>query len=174
MDYRKLVIVSEEIRADGDSPASHPISRVAACAIVANPMAGKLGRDLSALIAIGADLGQLLVEKALKQLPGEPQAYGKAALVGVAGELEHGAAVIHPAMGKPIREAMGGGRALIPSNAKIGGPGSVIDIPLGHRHDAWLFDFIDTMSVYLPDGPRPNEIAVILALSDGGRPFPRI
>lgn len=174
MNYRKLVIISEEVRADGDSPALQLVTRVAACAIIANPMAGKIGSDLSELSGLGSDLGKLLVEKALEWLPGEPKAYGKGALVGVTGEFEHGAAVIHPSMGKPIREAMGGGKALIPSNAKIGGPGAVIDIPLGHRHDAWLFDFIDTMSIYFPDGPRPNEIAVILALSDGGRPYPRV
>lgn len=174
MDYRKLLIYSEEIRSDGDSRAKHPVNRVAACAIISNPMAGRVESDLSSLSAIGAALGKFLTEKAMHLLPREPKAYGKAAVIGVSGELEHGAAIIHPTMGKPIREAINGGKALIPSNAKIGGPGSVIDIPLGHRDDPWLFDFIDTMSIYLSDGPRPNEIAVLLALSDGGRPLPRI
>lgn len=104
----------------------------------------------------------------------EVKAYGKAAAIGVSGEFEHGAALIYPSMGAPMRKAIGGGQALIPSNIKIGGPGTVIDLPLGHRDDAWLFDFIDTISIYLPDGPHPNEIAAIVAFSDGARPIPRV
>jgi hypothetical protein len=177
MHYRKLILISEQVHADGDEPALQPVTRVAACAIVENPLVGVTtgdGGDLDPLIQRGATLGDFLANKARSMLDKEPQAYGKGALIGVSGVLEHGAALIHPLMGAPIRKAIGGGQALIPSNIKIGGPGTVIDVPLGHREDAWLFDFIDTMSVFIPDGPRPNEIVGIVVLSDGGRPRPRI
>lgn len=176
MNYRKLIVFSEQVNADGDTAAIRPVTRVLACAITGNPLAGSSGNktDLSPLIDMGAELGKILVQKALSHLPSEPQAYGKAALIGVNGELEHGAALIHPSMGKPIRDAIGGGDALIPSNAKIGGPGSIIDVPLTHRHDAWLFDFLDTVTFFCADGPRPDEIVAIVALSDGGRPRPRV
>lgn len=176
MDYRKLIVVSELVYADGETAALKPVTRVAACAIINNPLAGTFAADasLDPLIELGAVLGDLLTRKALSLLPGAPQAYGKAALIGTAGVLEHGAALIHPAMGKPMREAIGGGKALIPSNVKIGGPGTIVDVPLNHRHDAWLFDFLDTMTVYCADGPRPDEIVAIIALSDGGRPRPRV
>ena len=91
-----------------------------------------------------------------------------------AGDIEHAAAILHPRMGKPMREAIGGGQAIIPSNVKIGGVGSVIDIPLGHKNDVWAFDQIDTLSVMVPNAPRPDEIVVIVALADGGRPRPRV
>ena len=84
------------------------------------------------------------------------------------------AAILHPRMGKPIRDAIGGGQAIIPSNVKIGGVGCSIDVPLGHKDDLWSFDQIDTISVTIPNAPRPDEIVVILALADGGRPRPRV
>lgn len=177
MLYRKLILLSEEVNADGEVRALEPVTRVAVCAIVQNPLAGVITTDpadLRPLIELGATLGDLLANKARSMLNKEVKAYGKAAVIGVSGEFEHGAALIHPSMGAPMRKAIGGGQALIPSNIKIGGPGTVIDLPLGHRDDGWLFDFIDTMSIYLPDGPRPNEMAAIVAFSDGGRPIPRV
>lgn len=176
MDYRKLMVFSETVGADGAVPALKPPTRVAACLILANPLSGSSAADadLSPLLEIGAAAGELLTRMAQERLPTEAQAYGKAAVIGVSGQLEHGAALIHPSMGKPIRDVIGGGQALIPSNVKIGGPGTVIDVPLGHRHDAWLFDFIDTFSVYCSDGPRPDEMVAIIVLSDGGRPRPRV
>ena len=176
MGYRKFIVISEVVNADGETGAAKPVTRVAACAVLDNPLAGQFAADasLDPLIQLGAMLGDMLTHKALSLLPGQPQAYGKAALVGTSGALEHGAALIHPAMGKPMREAIGGGKALIPSNVKIGVPGTAIDIPLNHWNDAWLFDFLDTMTVFCADAPRPNEIVAIIALSDGGRPRPRV
>jgi hypothetical protein len=101
-------------------------------------------------------------------------AYGKAAIVGVAGEIEHGAAMIHPRLGQPMREAVGGGEAIISSNVKIGGPGTSIDVPLAHKDNIWSFDHLATMTISSDYAPRPDEIVVIMAISDGGRPHPRV
>src|ERR1019366_633970 len=113
------------------------------------------------------------VKDCLAQLPNPAIAYGKAAIVGSFGDIEHAAAILHPRMGKPMREAIGGGLAIIPSNVKIGGPGAEIDVPLGHKDDVFSFDQIDTFTLMVPNAPRPDEIVVIVVLSDGGRPRPR-
>lgn len=112
--------------------------------------------------------------EAVAALPGPPVSYGKAAIVGVAGDLEHGGAMIHPKLGKPMRAALGGGKALIPSNAKLGALGSAIDVPLGHKDEAWSFDHFDTITVAIGDAPRPDEIVLCMAISDGARPNPRV
>jgi hypothetical protein len=113
--------------------------------------------------------------KQVADLLGAPAvSYGKAALVGTLGDVEHGAAIIHPKLGKPMRAAAGGGEALIPSNAKVAAPGTPIDVPLGHKDNVWSFDHFDTMTVFVPDAPRPDEIVVAMALADAGRPHPRI
>jgi hypothetical protein len=115
-----------------------------------------------------------LVRKALAVLPNAPVSYGKAAIVGLDGDIEHAAAILHPRMGKPMREAIGGGKAIIPSNVKVAAAGTAIDVPLSDRDDVWVFDHIDTITVVVPDAPRPGEIVVVVALGDGGRPRPRI
>jgi hypothetical protein len=107
-------------------------------------------------------------------LPKPATSYGKAAIVGVNGEIEHGPAVLHPRLGKPMRDALGGGEAIISSNVKIGGPGTTIDVPLAHKDNIWLFDYLDTLTVSLADAPRPDEIVAIMAICDAGRPHPRV
>jgi hypothetical protein len=174
MEVRRVWTCKDVVFAEGGLPALKPVTRVAACAVVANPFADKPRDDLSELVAFGAELGELLINQAKAQLPGPAISYGKAAIVGTSGDIEHAAAILHPRMGKPMREAIGGGQAIIPSNVKIGAVGSVIDIPLGHKDDVWSFDQIDTLSVMVPNAPRPDEIVVIVALADGGRPRPRV
>jgi hypothetical protein len=174
MDIRHLFVCKDVLFAEGGLPALKPVTRVAACAVVANPLAGKPLDDLSVLIPYGADLGELLVKQALALLPAPAISYGKAAIVGTSGDIEHAAAILHPRMGKPMRDAIGGGQAIIPSNVKIGSVGAIIDVPLGHKDDVWSFDQIDTLSVMVPNAPRPDEIVVIVALADGGRPRPRV
>jgi hypothetical protein len=174
MDIRRIFICKDVIFAEAGLPALKPVTRVAACAVIANPLADQPRDDLSELVPIGADLGVLLIKEANALLPGPAVSYGKAAIVGTSGDIEHAAAILHPRMGKPMREAIGGGQAIIPSNVKIGSVGSVIDIPLGHKDDVWSFDQIDTLSVMVPNAPRPDEIVVIVALADGGRPRPRV
>jgi hypothetical protein len=174
MDIRRIWHCRDVVLAEGGLPALMPVTRVAACAIIANPFAGRPTDDLAELVPFGAGLGELLVKEALALLSRAAIAYGKAAIVGTLGDIEHAAAILHPRMGKPIRDAIGGGQAVIPSNVKIGGVGAVIDIPLGHKDDVWSFDQIDTLSIMVPNAPRSDEIAVIVALADGGRPRPRV
>jgi hypothetical protein len=174
MHIRRLVVIRDTVHAEAGLPALRPVTRAAACAVIANPLAGRAQDDIGELIPYGELLGGLLVREALALLSRPPVAYGKAALVGVDGEIEHGAAVIHPRMGAPVREAIGGGKALMPSNVKVAAAGGSIDVPLGDRNDPWLFDHLDTFSVVLPDAPRPREMLIVLVLSDGGRPRPRL
>ena len=174
MDIRKTVIIKETIEADGAGKACDPITRVVALAVIRNPFAGQFVEDLSSLFDLGGHLGERLMSDAVNMLAGPPVSYGKAAIVGVDGDLEHGAAMIHPKLGKPMREAVGGGKALIPSNAKIAAAGAAIDLPLGHKDEAWSFDHFDTMTVMVADAPRSNEIVLCMAVADGGRPHPRV
>ena len=174
MDIIRLTIIKDTVFAEGGLPAVEPVTRVAACAVIANPLAGQAIDQLDVLIAQGAELGDRLVKECLAVLPHSALAYGKAAIVGVDGDIEHAAALLHPRMGKPMRDAIGGGQAIIPSNVKIAAAGTPIDIPLGHKDDVWSFDHIDTMTVMLAGAPRPSEIVAIVALSNGGRPRPRV
>lgn len=174
MDVRRLLVISDVVRFEGGAAAITPVTRVAACAVIANPLAGVVTDDLGVLVPFGAELGDLLAGEARKLLHLPVVSYGKAAIVGTAGDIEHAAAIIHPRMGKPMRDAIGGGQAIIPSNVKIAAAGTSIDVPLGHKDDVWSFDHIDTMTVAVPGAPRPDEIVVVAVLADGGRPRPRV
>jgi Amino acid synthesis len=174
VELRRVTIVRDVIYVEGGLPAPALPTRVAVCAVIANPYAGQAAEDLGVLVAMGAELGHTLTKEALAQLPGSPVAYGKAAIVGVNGDIEHAAAVLHPRMGKSIREEIGGGQAVIPSTQKVGAAGASIDAPLGHKDDAWSFDHIDTISVRVEGAPRPDEILVIVAFSNSSRPRPRV
>jgi hypothetical protein len=174
---RKLVTFVEETRREMDRDVNPPVRRAAAVAVIANPFSGRFVEDLSDLIDIGEELGGLLSERAVTALgiPGERvESYGKAAAVGENGELEHAAAILHPKLGAPFRKTLGKGAALIPSSKKRGGPGVPIDIPLGHKDAAFVRSHFDGMEVRVNDAPRADEIVVAVAVTDGGRPFPRI
>ncbi|MSO84701.1 MAG: amino acid synthesis family protein [Rhodospirillales bacterium] len=173
MDIRKTVMIKETIFADGAGHACKPITRAVALAVVRNPCAGRYVEDLTPLFDIGGKLGEKLMADAVKLLAGPPVSYGKAAIVGVAGDMEHGGATVHPKLGKPMRAAVGGGKALIPSNVKVAAVGAAIDLPLGHKDEPWSFDHFDTLTVMVADAPRPDEIVVCMAVSDGPRPNPR-
>jgi amino acid synthesis protein len=174
MEIRRLQTVKDRISFEGGAPAIMPVTRVAVCAVIANPLAGVVTDDLGILIPFGAELGEYLIKEAVRALGGAAVSYGKGAIVGTSGDIEHAAAIIHPRMGKPMRDAVGGGQAIIPSNVKIGAAGAAIDIPLGHKDDVWSFNEIDTMTVSVSGAPRPDEIVVIAAVADGGRPRPRV
>ncbi len=150
------------------------IKRVVAMAVFENPFAGMHQDDLSPLFDVGAQLGQSLTQELVNTLEQPPVSYGKAALVGSAGTMEHGAAVLHPAPGKPVRATVGGGKSLMPSNHKAGALAGSIDLPLGHKDEAWSFDHIDTMTLWVPDAPRADEILLCIGLSDGTRAHPRV
>ncbi len=160
MDVRRIMVIRDTIHSEGGLAALRPVTRVAACAVIGNPLAGRGLDDLSELVPLGEQLGALLVREALAGLAHPPAGYGKAAIVGVDGDLEHGAAIIHPRMGRPMREAIGGGAAVIPSNVKVAAAGTAVDVPLGDRNDPWLFDNIDTLTAAVPGAPRPAEIVV--------------
>ena len=170
---RKTVFIRETIHSDSYGEPCEAVTRIAAIAVFRNPLAGSFASDLSLLFDLGAELGALLAGKAIEQLGAPPVSYGKAAIVGVAGDMEHGGAVIHPRLGAPMRAAAHGGESVIPSNVKVGPVGVSIDLPLGHKDNAWSFDHFDTMTIAVPDGPLPEEIAMILAYADRGRPIPR-
>jgi hypothetical protein len=181
---RKIMTVVDETLTEQGQTVSPPIRRAAAIAVIANPFAGKFQEDLSELIDVGEELGQLLAERAVAALGinGDNQngngsnveSYGKAAAVGENGELEHAAAILHPKLGAPFRKVLGKGAALIPSSKKRGGMGVVLDIPLGHKDAAFVRSHFDGMEVRVPDAPRSNEIVIAVAVTTGGRPLPRV
>jgi hypothetical protein len=176
-EIRKLVVVVEETRREAGKSVEPPTRKAAAIAVIRNPFAGRYQEDLEALIAIGEELGGLLGKRAVAALgvaPAAIESYGKAAIVGEAGELEHAAAILHPRLGKPLREAVEKGAALVPSAKKMGGLGSPIDVPLGHKDAAFVRSHFDAIEVRLPDAPRADEILVAVAVTDSGRPLPRV
>lgn len=176
-EIRKVLIVVDEIHREMGRPIDPPTRRAAACAVIANPFAGRYEEDLAPLMEIGAELGGYLGERAVAALgirPEEAESYGKAALVGEDGELEHAAALLHPKMGAPLRKAVEKGAALVPSSKKRGGAGQVLDIPLGHKDAAYVRSHFDGMEVQVNDAPRPGEILVAIAVTDSGRPLPRV
>ena len=174
---RKIVTVVEETHLEMGQKVLPPTRRAAAIAVIENPCAGRYVADLEELMAIGEELGGLLGEKCVDALgiaPGQAQGYGKAALVGENGELEHAAAILHPRLGKPLRAAVEKGAALVPSNKKRGPMGHPLDIPLGHKDAAYVRSHFDGMEVRVTDAPRADEILVAVAVTDSGRPLPRV
>lgn len=170
---RKIVTSRETILMEMGKGLSIPITRAIGAAVVSNPLAGTRSDDLGQLFRIGGDLGAMLAEEVAGMLKGPAVAYGKGAIVGLSGEMEHGGACIHPMLGKPMRGVIGGGTAVIPSNVKVAAAGIGLDVPLGHKDNVWSFDHFDTMTFAIADAPRLDEIVVIMAFADGGRPFPR-
>ncbi len=174
---RKLIVQVDETRIEMGKTILPPTRRALAMAVIANPFAGRYEENLDALIAIGEELGGLLGDKCIKALgiaPGKAQSYGKAAIVGEAGELEHAAAILHPKLGAPLRKAVEKGAALVPSAKKRGGLGTSIDVPLGHKDAAFVRSHFDAMEARVADAPRANEIVVAVVVTDSGRPLARI
>ena len=174
---RKLVTVVEETNLEMGKAISPPTRRAAAIAVIENPFAGRYQEDLEELMAAGEELGGLLGRKAVEALgiaPGQAESYGKAAMVGENGELEHAAAILHPRLGKPLRAAVEKGASLVPSSKKMGGMGQPLDVPLGHKDAAYVRSHFDGMEVRINDAPRANEIMVAIAVTDSGRPLPRV
>ena len=174
---RKTTVIVEETRKDIGRDVDPPTRKAAAIAVIENPFAGAYVEDLTELMDIGANLGGMLGEMCVKALgigPSEAESYGKAAIVGDNGEWEHAAAILHPRLGAPLRKEVEKGAALVPSVKKLGGPGTPIDVPLGHKDAAYVRSHFDGMEVRLADAPRANEILVVVAVTDSGRPFPRV
>ena len=177
MEVRKYLTIVEETVLEGGRKVEPPTRKAAAIAVIKNPFAGKYEENLEELVEVGVALGEKLTKMAVEALkipPQKAESYGKAAIVGVDGELEHAAAILHPKLGTPMREAVGGGKAIVPSAKKMGGPGTEIDVPLHYKDAAFVRSHFDAMSVRVPDAPRQDEIAVVIVVTDSGRPHPRV
>jgi hypothetical protein len=174
---RKIIVQVDEVLQEGGQAVNPPTRRALAMAVIANPYAGKFSENLDQLIDIGEELGGLLGERCVTALgikPEDAHSYGKAAIVGEGGELEHAAAILHPKLGAPLRKAVSKGAALVPSAKKQGTLGTAIDVPLGHKDAAFVRSHFDAMEARVNDAPRANEIVVAVVVTDSGRPHPRI
>ncbi len=174
---RKIVTLVEETDREMGREIEPPTRKAVAAAVIENPCAGRYVEDLEELMQIGEELGGLLGERAVAALgvaPSAIESYGKAAIVGEAGEWEHAAAILHPRLGKPLRAAVEHGAALVPSAKKMGGLGTPIDVPLGHKDAAYVRSHFDAIELRITDAPRANEIVVAVAVTDSGRPLPRV
>jgi len=177
MEVRKYVTIVEEILSEGGRPMDPPGKRAAAVAVIKNPFAGKYEEDLTPLMDIGEELGGILGKMAVDAMgikPEEAEGYGKGAVVGENGEREHAAAILHPKLGKPFRDAVGGGKALIPSAKKVGCMGTEIDVCTHYKDAAFVRSHFDAMAVRINDAPMADEIVVTLVVTNCGRPHPRI
>lgn len=174
---RKIAVWVEETHSEMGQAITPPTRKAVAVAVIANPFAGRFAQDLTPLMDIGEELGGLLGARCVAALgiePAQAQSYGKAAMVGEAGELEHAAAILHPKLGAPLRRAVEKGAALVPSSKKMGSVGQVLDVPLGHKDAAYVRSHFDGVEVRLNDAPRANEIMVAVAVADSGRPRARV
>jgi hypothetical protein len=180
---RKILTIVEETHVEENRALERPTRKAAAVVVVKNPFAGRYVEDLSPLYDLGEQLAGLLVTKALGALGIKPEeakekveGYGKGAIVGTEGEMEHPHAILHPKFGAPVRRALGGVnycKAIIPSTCKRGGPGTQIDMPIVFKREVWVVSHFDTMTVSVPDAPQDDEIVVALALTESGRPLAR-
>jgi len=176
-EIRKIAVWVEETHREIGQVISPATRKAVAVAVIKNPFAGSYTEDLTPLMDIGAELGGLLGDKCVAALgiePAQAESYGKAAMVGEGGELEHAAAILHPKLGAPLRVAVEKGAALVPSSKKMGGPGQALDVPLGHKDAAYVRSHFDGIEVRLNDAPRADEIMVAVAVTDSGRPLPRV
>ena len=174
---RKIVVQVDEIHREMGREVVPPSRRALAMAVIVNPYAGRYAENLDELVAIGEELGGLLGDKCVQALgitPAQAQSYGKAAIVGEAGELEHAAAILHPKLGAPLRRAVERGAALVPSAKKQGGVGTAVDVPLGHKDAAFVRSHFDAIEARIGDAPRAGEIVVAVAVTASGRPLARI
>lgn len=174
---RKIIVQTDEVRVEMGRDVQPPVRKALAMAVIENPFAGRYVENLDELIAIGEELGGLLGARCVQALgiePGQAQSYGKAAIVGEAGELEHAAAILHPKLGAPLRVAVEKGAALVPSSKKMGGLNTAIDVPLGHKDAAYVRSHFDAMEARVADAPRAHEIVVAVVVTDSGRPLPRV
>lgn len=177
LKIRKYYTFVEEVKIDGAKEVEGKNLKASIAVVFENPYAGKYVEDLSELSKWSADQTPDLVERVLRTAGIEVkdvESYGKAAIVGGNGELEHAAALLHPTLGKPFRDGIGGGKAIIPSAKKMGYPGCAIDVPLHYKDAAFVRSHFDAMEVRVPDAPRDNELVLILSVTNCGRPHPRV
>jgi hypothetical protein len=170
MQIRRVLAFMDEARSEADRAADPPLRKVASVAIVKNPFAAKYQEDLALLVEASAAIAKELSEVALHLLkPFAVESYGKGAIIGLAGEQEHGVALLTTVFGNVMRETAGGGKAWISSFTKRAAPGSTIDIPLAHKDALYVRSHYDGMSITLSDAPLPDEIAVICCYANRER-----
>jgi Amino acid synthesis len=175
VEIRKIVTIVDEVHLEAGRPVDPPVRRVVVAAVMANPFAGRYVEDLTPLIEESVPLGERLTTAAVAQLEGKPvHSYGKGGIVGAKGELEHVAAMLHPKLGTPVREGVGGGTAIIPSAKKRGGPGTPLDVPLHYKDAAFVRSHFDAVELRIADAPADDELVIAVAVTDGGRPLPRV
>lgn len=169
-EIRKIVVIEEEIRHEGGPPPAQPLRRGAVLAVVRNPFAGRYVAEIvpamEALKPLGLEMAGRLVD--LLGGPKAIQAYGKGAIIGAAGELEHGA-LWHAPGGYAMREKLGGAKAIVPSTKKVGGAGARLDVPLTHINASYVRSHFDAMEVGIADAPRADEMLLALVMATGGR-----
>ncbi len=176
LDIRKIIVQLEEVRKEMDKPVLPASRKVTVAAVINNPYAGQFVEDLEPLYDLGKEIGGLLAERGVQALgvkPNEVEAYGKGAIVGLDGEIEHAAAVMHPRFGGPVRAAVDHGDDIIPSTKKVAGPGSILLMPITQKDSIWSFDHMDASEICIPDAPKNNEMVIAVALAIGGRPLHR-
>ncbi|MFI6350206.1 amino acid synthesis family protein [Streptomyces sp. NPDC050560] len=173
-DVRAWHTTTEEIHSDGGPTVEQPLIKAAVTAVIRNPYAGRYSDDLSELLEPSGALAKALVSRALAALGGaEAESCGKGAIVGVAGEQEHGVACLTTPFGDALRDGIGG-NGWVTSATKVGGVGTSIDIPLAYKRALFVREFYDAITVTVPAAPRPDEIAVIAALATRGRVHHRV
>ena len=175
IDVRKLVVSVEEVWHDGGPRLAAPLRRGAVTALLANPYAGRWVEDIQPMMEALKPLGRDMAGRLIEALGGAGaiQGYGKGALIGLAGELEHGA-LWHVPGGYGMRDLLEGSHAIVPSTTKIGPAGSTIDIPIHHRVAAYVRSHFDSLEVRVADGPRADEMMLVLAMTTGARPHARV
>ena len=180
LKIRKIVTILEEFHMESGKALEKPLKKAAAIAVIKNPYAGVYQEDLSLLVKFGEELGRILPRKAIRVMeitPDEVDNYGKGGIVGLNGELEHVAAIIHPGIGATMRDECGGKdkcKAIIPSAKKRASAGATLDIPLHFKNACYVRSHYDAMEVRVTDAPAPDEILIAVALTSGGRPLARI
>ncbi len=175
MQIKRTLTFTEEIGEAAGQRIDPPLRKVAVAAIVDNPFAGRFEQDLSRLTDASADIGKHICGLAVALLgPLKPESYGKAAVIGMNGEQEHGVAMLTTVFGNVMRDAAGGGKAWISSLTKRAAPGATIDIPLAHKDALYVRSHYDGVTITLPDAPLPDEIAIICAYANRGRPNHRV
>jgi len=173
---RKKLLIIEEAFHEGGPVAASPRKRGAIIAVIENPFAGRYVQDIAGFMDDLTPLGIALARQLLQALGGDPKTidgYGKGAIVGAAGELEHGA-LWHVPGGYAMREILGDAKAIVPSTKKVGGPGTRLDVPVTHVNASYVRSHFDAMEVGVPDGPKADEIALVLVMSSGPRIHARV
>ena len=171
VEIRKFATVVEEIFHEGGPRATTPLRRAAVIAVIRNPFAGSYVADIQPFMEDLKPLGLTMANRLVELLGGDPsvvEGYGKGAIVGAAGELEHGA-LWHAPCGYAMREVLGDAMAIVPSTKKVGGPGTRLDVPITHINASYVRSHFDAMELGLNDAPRADEMALMLVMTTGPR-----